>query len=152
MSLSPLVAAVSGLVVVSALWFADHSLMVRDAALKDARDRSDQIDELTRYSDSLQQVVSDRAELQDRLTDISRASQQVLTVLDGQTVLINRNLSELKRNDKAIFDYLGSPVPVAIGLRYARPETTDPAAYRAAAAGVQPGAVPPAGASAAGSH
>lgn len=152
MSLNPLVAAVSGLVVVSALWFADHSSMARDAALNEARDLSDQIDELTRYSDNLQQVVSDRAELQDRLTDISRASQQVLTVLDGQTVLINRNLSELKRNDKAIADYLGLPVPAAIGLRYARPETTDPAAYRAAATSVQPGAVPPAGSSAAGSH
>lgn len=152
MSLNPLVAAVSGLLVVSALWFADHSRTARDAALKDARDLSSQIDSLTMHNNDLQQVIADRAELQDVLTGIGRSTQVVLATLDGQTALINRTRSELKHNDKAVADYLSIAVPAALGLRYARPDTTDPAAYRAAAAGLQPGAVPPSGAATAAGH
>jgi len=39
-------------------------------------------------------------------------------------------LQELKRNDKAITDYLHQPVPAGLGRLYQRTETTDPAAYR----------------------
>lgn len=79
------------------------------------------------------------------LADIERRMQQL-----GQTVTRNASaqakaFEELKRNDQAIADYLASPVPGALGRLYERPETTDPAAYRAPD-GVQPGAVPAAGA------
>lgn len=50
-------------------------------------------------------------------------------------------LKELIRNDPTIVVYLDQPVPAALGLHYARPETTDPAAYRAAP-GLHPGPVP----------
>jgi hypothetical protein len=152
MSLNPLVVAVGGLVVVLSLWAVDHSRLVRDAALESAGGLSAEVEKLTGHNNDLARELADRAELQQQLTEIGRATQALNSTLDGQTALINRNLSELKRNDKAITDYLGGLVPVALGLRYARPETTDPAAYRAAASGVQPGAVPPAGASAVGSH
>ena len=54
----------------------------------------------------------------------------------GQTVNQNQReqsaaLEELKRHDKTVADYLGLAVPADLGLLYARPETTDPAAYRA---------------------
>lgn len=152
MSLNPLVVAVCGLVVVSSLWFADHSRQVRDAAIDTAGGLADQVGELKGHNNDLARELAERAELQQQLADIGRATQALNSTLDGQTALINRNLAELKRNDKAITDYLGGLVPAALGLRYARPETTDPAAYRASASSVQPGAVSPAGASAAGPH
>ena len=67
----------------------------------------------------------------------------------GQTVNQNQReqsaaLEELKRHDKTVADYLGLPVPADLGVLYARPETTDPAAYRAGSA-VRPDPVLPAG-------
>lgn len=67
-------------------------------------------------------------------------------LLLGQAVDRNRAaqaaaFAELKRNDKAVADYLAGAVPAALGRLYERPETTDPAAYTAPA-GMQPGAVP----------
>lgn len=81
-----------------------------------------------------QKTLGDLADLERRL------------LLLGQAVDRNRAaqaaaFAELKRNDKAVADYLASAVPVALGRLYERPETTDPAAY-SAPTGVQPGAVP----------
>lgn len=42
-------------------------------------------------------------------------------------------LQELKRNDKAITDYLHQPVPAGLGRLYQRAETTDPTTYRSPA-------------------
>lgn len=83
-----------------------------------------------------------------RLDEVEQRMQQL-----GQTIAYNataqgRALEELKRNDKAITDYLAQPVPAALGLHYARSATTDPGAYATAPA-VQPGAVPAAGPAAA---
>lgn len=79
-----------------------------------------------------------------RLDGVEQRMQQL-----GQTIQRNasaqyRALEELKRNDQTIADYLAEPVPARLGLLYARPETTDPAAYVAPPA-VQPGAVPTTG-------
>lgn len=90
-------------------------------------------------------VLVSQQQLLGDLADIERRMQQL-----GQTVTRNASaqakaFEELKRNDQAIADYLASPVPGALGRLYERPETTDPAAYRAPD-GVQPGAVPATGA------
>ncbi len=87
---------------------------------------------------SQQQLLGDLAEIERRMQQL------------GQTVTRNASaqakaLEELKRNDQAIADYLAGPVPGALGRLYERPETTDPAAYRAPD-GMQLGAVPAAGA------
>lgn len=142
-------AAGCGLAVVLALWYADHSQQAKDAALKTVRIQEEEIKRLDTSAQALARELSYRAELQAQLNEITRGTEQLHTTLDGQTALINRNLAGLK-NDKAIADYLGAAVPGALGLRYARPETTDPAAYRAAASGVQPGPVPATGAPGAG--
>lgn len=148
MSFSPW-AAFGGLVVVLSLWSADHSRQSRDAALEANSVLMSRWNDLADDRAYLQLELENRAQLQEKLAEISRSTQLLNSALDGQTVVINRNLSELKRNDKAVFDYLRSAVPVALGLRYARPETTDPAKWRAAAAAsVQPDAVPPPGPSA----
>ncbi|WP_296232380.1 hypothetical protein [uncultured Pseudomonas sp.] len=86
------------------------------------------------------------AQQQKTLGDLAELERRLLLL--GQAVDRNRAaqaaaFAELKRNDKAVADYLAGAVPAALGRLYGRPETTDPAAY-AAPHGVQPGAVPPA--------
>lgn len=81
----------------------------------------------------------------ERLGRVELQMQQLSQAIQRNTSAHNRALEELKRNDKAIVDYLAQPVPAGLGLLYARPETTDPAAYTAPPAvqpAVQPGAVP----------
>ncbi|NMZ37066.1 hypothetical protein HBO06_25165 [Pseudomonas proteolytica] len=153
MSFSPW-AAVGGLIVVLSLWSADRSHLTRDAAIESAKVMHSRWDELADDYAYLKADLENRTELQRQLTDISRLTQQLNSALDGQSALINRNFAEMKRNDKAVADYLDGLVPVALGLRYARPETTDPASWRgaAAASSVQLDAVPASGTAAAGSH
>lgn len=84
----------------------------------------------------------------ERLAAVELSMQQLGHRIDKNTTTQARALEELKRNDQAIVDYLAQPVPVGLGLLYARPETTDPAAYTAPPA-MQPGAMPAAGQAAA---
>lgn len=79
-----------------------------------------------------------------RLDGVEQRMQHLGQTLQRNASAHNRALEELKRNDQAIADYLAQSVPAGLGLLYARPETTDPAAYIAPPT-VQPGAVPPAG-------
>lgn len=84
----------------------------------------------------------------ERLGRVELQMQQLGQTIQRNASAHNRALEELKRNDQAIVDYLAQPVPAGLGLLYARPDTTDPAAYTAPPA-VQPGAVPAAGPAAA---
>lgn len=79
---------------------------------------------------------------------IGRTTKQTLQTISGQGEQLAASLEELKRNDQESRDYLAMPVPRAVGLRWERAESTDPATYRAAAAGLRSGAVPPARAAA----
>lgn len=79
-----------------------------------------------------------------RLDGVERRMQQLGQTLQHNAAVHNRALEELKRNDRTIADYLAEPVPARLGLLYARPETTNPAAYVASPA-VQPGALPATG-------
>lgn len=80
----------------------------------------------------------------ERLAAVELSMQQLGQTIQRNASAHNRALEELKRNDKAITDYLAQPVPAGLGLLYARPETSDPAAYAAPPA-VQPGSVHPPG-------
>lgn len=75
------------------------------------------------------------------INSVTRATQQAL---DAQMSVMGNDLRELKRNDQAVRDYLNSPVPAAIGLRWKRAESTDPLTYRPAGS-VRANTVPPAG-------
>lgn len=124
-------------VVVSALWFADHwrqESVRADAAYADVAASRDEVVEVLRG-----QLV-----LRESLDKIDRQTLAITNALDGQTAQLNRNLVEMKRTDEKARAYLAELIPVALGLRYARPETTDPVAYRAGAV-VQPGVVPASG-------
>jgi len=140
------------LVVLAVLWSLDHAQMVRDEAVQKADNLAGANSTLEANNAALANALADRMELQKQLAEVGRTTQRLNASLDTQSDLINRNFAELKSNDKAISDYLNNPVPAALGLRYARPETTDPAAYRAATAGMQSGAVSSAGAPTAGAH
>lgn len=76
------------------------------------------------------------------LAEIERRMQLLNQAVDRNRAAQVAAFAELKRNDKAVADYLAGAVPAALGRLYERPETTDPAAYTAPP-GVQPGAVPP---------
>lgn len=85
----------------------------------------------------------------DRAADIDRSIKLLEQTITRQATRQERAIEELKRNDQTIMDYLAEPVPAGLGLLYARPDTTDPSAYRAADP-LQPGAVPAAGEAAVG--
>lgn len=135
------------LVVVLSLWAADHYRQSENAAQQKVITLSGNVDALTAHNALLAQALNDRTLVQEQLAQVSQATRQMNSALDTQSAQINRNFDELKRNDKETADYLRLSVPTALGLRYARPETTDPVAYRAAATGLrESGAVPSAGA------
>ena len=144
MSLNPWVAGAAALVVSLSLWHADHSAQVRDSALAAVKTSEDTNAALVTYYNRLNSELYNRTELIKQLAAINSGTQQLRDALKGQGDQINRSLLELKRNDKAVADYLALPVPVGLGVRYARPATIDPLAWRAApaAAGVQPDPVP----------
>lgn len=127
----------AALIVSCSLWFADHAMQA-NVLLTEANEG------LAQQRAALAKALGDQASLRSVLDKIDRQTRSTNTVLAGQTAQLNRNLAELKRTDEKTNAYLAELVPVALGLRYARPETSDPVAYRAGAV-VQPGAVSPAG-------
>ena len=127
----------AALIVSCSLWFADHAMQA-NVLLTEANEG------LAQQRAALAKALGDQASLRSVLDKIDRQTRSINYVLDGQTAQLNRNLAELKRTDEKTNAYLAELVPVALGLRYARPETNDPVAYRAGAV-VQPGAVSPAG-------
>lgn len=118
--------------------------------------QADQIDRLEREAKADQQLIADQAKalagqqaLQVELGKISAATRKTEQTLSRQGEQLARDLEELKRTDETVEPYLRGLVPVAVGLRYERPETTDPIAYRQGG-GVRTGAVPAVGAPGAG--
>ena len=87
--------------------------------------------------------------MREALDKIDHQTRSINTVLDGQAAQLNRSLAELRRTDEKTNAYLAALIPGALGLRYARPETTDPVAYRAGAV-LQSGAVSSTGSAATG--
>lgn len=133
--LSPWLAA--ALVSVLSLWTADHYRQSSDRVSAAYAD-------LAAERDGLVDLLRGQVVLRESLDKIDRQTRAITSALDGQTAQLNRNLVEMKRTDEKARAYLAELIPVALGLRYARPETTDPVAYRAGAV-VQPGAVPASG-------
>jgi hypothetical protein len=131
----------AALAVALSLWFADHTLQANVRYAEVNKDLAGQ-------RDVLLDALRDMGDVRTALSGIERNTRAINSTLDGQTAQLNRNLAELKRDAKTNA-YLAELVPVALGLRYQRPETTAPVAYRAGAV-VQPGAVSPAGSAAAG--
>lgn len=81
-------------------------------------------------------------EQQDRIALLDRQLHLLHQTINNNARQHSRALEELKRNDQTIADYLALPVPADLGVLYARPDTTDPAAYRPPSA-LQPDPLPP---------
>lgn len=144
MSFNPLVAA-GGLVVVLSLWAVDRVSQINKLAMSQNADLRKSVEVSEANNQVLKRALLNREALLVVLTQIDARTRSINTVLDGQTVQLNRSLTELKRNDEKTNAYLAGLIPGPLGLRYARPDTTDPVAYRTGALVLQPGAVPPAG-------
>lgn len=98
-----------------------------------------------------QRVALERAQVQaDQLQQIQQRMQLLSQTVTRNAAAHGRALEELKRNDQAVADYLATAVPADLGRLYERPETTEPAEYRAPAL-LRADPVPPAGSAAAGS-
>jgi ABC-type transporter Mla subunit MlaD len=143
-------AALGGFVVVCSLWLADHSYQVKEQAMQANADFAEQNAALLSHVNELAVALRDQAAVRTVLSDMSRRLNQTQSTLAGQTAQLNRSLAELKRTDEQITAYLAAPIPGALGVRYARAETTDPIEYRGAAIGVRIDPVPSAGSPGAG--
>ncbi|MCI8212594.1 hypothetical protein AUC61_23975 [Pseudomonas sp. S25] len=139
--------AAAGLVVVLSLWVADRSVLRLEAVNKASEGLAQRNEALAEQGRTLAAALSGQEALRAALTDISRQTRKTQSALDGQTAQLNRDLAELKRTDEQTNAYLSGLVPAALGLRYIRPDTTDPVAYRAGGIGVRADAVPASGAS-----
>ncbi|OZY31071.1 hypothetical protein [Pseudomonas lundensis] len=145
--MNPFAVAVGGLVVVCSLWVADHSYQVKEQAIQANAGFVEQNAALVSHANELAVALRDQAAVRAVLGDMSTRLNQTQSTLAGQTAQLNRSLAELKRTDEQITAYLAAPIPRALGVRYARTETTDPVEYRGAAIGVRVDPVPSAGAS-----
>lgn len=84
-------------------------------------------------------------DLQDQVAAVATESRALQKTLDKQSAQRRAEFLELLKNDQATRDWLALSVPVAVGVRYARPGTDDPAAWRDPAR-LSAGGVPAAGA------
>lgn len=133
------------LVVALALWAFDHQGQSLAFVESDRKTLADQNAALVLHSNALASALSDQTALRAVLNTISEQTRKTQTTLDSQSAQLNRDLVELRRNDEKTNAYLSSLVPVAVGLRYARPDTTDPVAYRAGAIDLRANPVPSTG-------
>lgn len=141
------VAGVLGLAAVLTLWRADHLDSERAFEQRRAELAEQQRDEKQGLIDLQGGVLAEQQRQLALLGDIDVTTRQLGLTLTRQGAAQARAIEELKRHDQAIADYLRLPVPAALGLRYARGETTDPARYRDGAGGPVPtDAMPAAGA------
>jgi hypothetical protein len=140
----------AGIVVVSALWVADHSAQVTKLAMEQNATLRKSVEVSEANNATLKKAVLDQQALRVVLGLIDTRTRSIYSTLDGQAAQLNRSLAELKRTDEKTNAYLADLIPGALGMRYARPDTTDPVAYRAGAVVVRPGAVPATGSAAAG--
>ena len=139
----------AGIVVVSALWLSDHSAQVTKLAMEQNATLRKSVEVSEANNAAYKEALLDREAFRIVLAQIDTRTRSIYSTLDGQAAQLNRSLAELKRTDEKTNAYLAELVPVALGLRYQRPETTDPVAYRAGAV-LQSGAVPSAGSAATG--
>lgn len=127
-------------------WQWDHGAL-SVAVVEQQRDTSQaKVAGLEGTNKTLTQALLDKSALETALNEIRVEARKTRAVLDGQTSQIRQDITELKRTDADVKAYLSGSVPAALGVRYARPATTDPVAWRAGSTqGLRPGAVPATG-------
>ncbi len=115
---------------VLAAWRWEVAATQRDAAEQHAEALQGQLAEQAAEVAQLSAALEGQRDRAARLVEVERGIQSLRQSLDAQGAAQRASFEELKRNDEAVREYLRGGVPDAIGVRYQRPDTTDPAAYR----------------------
>ncbi|HCF4376280.1 TPA: hypothetical protein NIE58_005783 [Pseudomonas aeruginosa] len=124
--------SIAVLVVALLLWRMDHLRLQlaadrgRATAAERERDRNQKMIDLQAG------VLAEQQRQLGRVAEIERQTRQLGQALEVQGARHAAALRELKENDQAVRNWLRAGIPAGLGRMYARPETTDPSAYRAA--------------------
>ncbi|EIU1659227.1 hypothetical protein NDR77_18930 [Pseudomonas aeruginosa] len=124
--------SIAALGVALLLWRMDHLRLQlaadrgRATVAEQERDRNQQMIDLQAG------VLAEQQRQLGRVADIELQTRQLGQALEVQGARHAAALRELKENDQAVRDWLRAGIPAGLGRMYARPETTDPSAYRAA--------------------
>ncbi|MGG4633583.1 hypothetical protein, partial [Pseudomonas aeruginosa] len=110
----------------------DHLAQDRKAEQRRAEAAETERDRNQQMIDLQAGVLAEQQRQLGRVAEIERQTRQLGQALEVQGARHAAALRELKENDQAVRDWLRDGIPAGLGRMYARPETTDPSAYRAA--------------------
>ncbi|HHX7080277.1 TPA: hypothetical protein ACVGON_005244 [Pseudomonas aeruginosa] len=110
----------------------DHLAQDRKAEQRRAEAAETERDRNQQMIDLQAGVLAEQQRQLGRVAEIERQTRQLGQALEVQGARHAAALRELKENDQAVRDWLRAGIPAGLGRMYARPETTDPSAYRAA--------------------
>ncbi|MGG6863282.1 UNVERIFIED_CONTAM: hypothetical protein P3C85_09920 [Pseudomonas aeruginosa] len=113
-------------------WRMDHLAQDREAEQRRAEAAETERDRNQQLIDLQAGVLAEQQRQLGRVAEIERQTRQLGQALEVQGARHAAALRELKENDQAVRDWLRAGIPAGLGRMYARPETTDPSAYRAA--------------------
>ncbi|AXR27302.1 hypothetical protein DZ894_06360 [Pseudomonas aeruginosa] len=123
---------VVALVAALVFWRMDHLAQDRKAEQRRAEAAETERDRNQQMIDLQAGVLAEQQRQLGRVAEIERQTRQLGQALEVQGARHAAALRELKENDQAVRDWLRAGIPAGLGRMYARPETTDPSAYRAA--------------------
>ncbi|RUB40738.1 hypothetical protein IPC1432_01805 [Pseudomonas aeruginosa] len=123
---------VVALVAALVFWRMDHLAQDRKAEQRRAEAAETERDRNQQMIDLQAGVLAEQQRQLGRVAEIERQTRQLGQALEVQGARHAAALRELKENDQAVRDWLRDGIPAGLGRMYARPETTDPSAYRAA--------------------
>ena len=124
--------SIAALGVALLLWRMDHLRLQLSADRSRATVAEQERDRNQQMIDLQAGVLAEQQRQLGRVAEIERQTRQLGQVLEIQGTRHAAALRELKENDQAVRDWLRAGIPAGLGRMYARPETTDPSAYRAA--------------------
>ncbi|HBP6222668.1 TPA: hypothetical protein L6A21_02000 [Pseudomonas aeruginosa] len=123
---------VVALVTALVFWRMDHLAQDCEAEQRRAEAAETERDRKQQMIDLQAGVLAEQQRQLGRAAEIERQTRQLGQALEVQGARHAAALRELKENDQAVRDWLRAGIPAGLGRMYARPETTDPSAYRAA--------------------
>lgn len=113
-----------------AMWALDHQRAELAAANSSLHALESDASRNLTLIEQQQGALADMTALHEEVATINRRTRAIQAELSAQDERRAQQLKELARNDPDVAAYLARPVPVAVGLRHARTETTDPRAWR----------------------
>jgi predicted transcriptional regulator len=131
-------------VTVTALWRIEAIDGDRNLAQQTATHQAEVLElSQARVDEQAGVIEAQRAQLA-KIGEADKLFRSIVQTIARDGAATRKTLQELKENDQAIAEYLRGAVPVAYGVQFERPETTDPTAYNPGSA-LPAGGLPPAG-------